>query len=142
MSETPDLLSRFREIINKEPASLLKDGEQESVSVLYRTNWVRILVVHPLGDSQSIIIDVEVSPPYPSLSPNSSSSQATKQTNDDARQLLEQLIEHIKYILRLESSGFSIDFVGNDCLILVSQCFTKIPSADIFKLLLPPSTEK
>jgi hypothetical protein len=142
MSETPDLLVRFHEIINNEPARLSDNGEQESVSVLYRTNWVRILVVRPLEDPQSLLIDVEVSQPYPSVSQASSSPLTANQVNDAARQLLKQFMEHIKYILRLESSGFSIDFVGSDCLLLASRRFTQKPSAEIFKLLLPPSTAR
>jgi len=142
MEETSNLLSRFHEIIKSEPAYHTHSEEQESVSILCRTNWVRILVVRQPDNPQSIIIEVEVSQPYPPFSPNSSSQLSSKQTSNETRQILEQFIEYIKYILKLESSGFSVDFVGNDCLILASRCFTEIPSAEIFELLLPPSTKQ
>jgi hypothetical protein len=142
MVDTPNLQFRFHEIIKNEPASSSYSEEQESVSILYRTNWVRILVVQPFENPQAITIDVEVSQPYPPLSPSSLSPIDSAQTSNETRKLLEQLMEHIKYILKLESSGFSIDFVGNDCLILASRCFAEIPGAEIFELLLPPSAKE
>ncbi len=142
MVETPDLLVKFQEIINKGPAQASDTEEQESVSILYKTSWVRILVVRSPEDSKSITIDVEVSPPYPSLSPTSSSPSTEKETSNKTQKLLGQLIEYVQYILVLESSGFSIDFVGNECLILASRHFTETPHAEIFELLLPPSAKK
>lgn len=142
MVNTPNLLARFQKIIESEPAPAFPAEEQESVSILYKTSWVRILIVRSPEDSKSVTIDVEVSPPYPSLSPVSTSLEASKLTSNETQKLLEQMIEYIKYILVLESSGFSIDFVGNECLILASRCFTEVPDAEIFKLLLPPSVGK
>jgi len=142
MVKTPDLLAKFKEIINNEPAHTSDAEEQESVSILYKTSWVRILVVRSPEDSKSVTIDVEVSPPYPSLSPTSTSPVTSKQTSKEAQKLLEQMIEYIRYILVLESSGFSIDFVGNECLILASRHFTEMPSTETFELLLPPSAKK
>jgi len=142
MVDTPNLFDKFQEIMNSEPAHVTYAEEQESASVLYKTRWVRILVVRSPEDSESVTIDVEVSPPYPSLSPTSTSPVTSEQTSNETRKLLEQMIEYIQYVLVLESSGFFIDFVGNECLILASRQFTEMPSAEIFELLLPPSTKK
>jgi hypothetical protein len=140
MMETPNLLSRLHDILNNEPAQPVDPEEQESVSTLYRNNWVRILVVRQIKNPHSFVIDVEVSQPCPSLSSTAPSFSKSEQTSDNVRELLEQLIEHIKYVLMLEYSGFSIDFVGTDCLILAFRSFTEMPNAEIFKLLLPPSS--
>ena len=138
MVKKSNLQSRFSEIINTEPAYHEITERQESLSILYKTNWVRILVVRTPEDSQSIIIEVEVSQPYSSASFTSSFPPDSKQKSNETRQILEQFIEHIKYILKLQTSDFFIDFVGNDCLILASRCFKETPSAEIFELLLPP----
>ncbi|MFW9958328.1 MAG: hypothetical protein ACFFCT_09655 [Candidatus Odinarchaeota archaeon] len=138
MVDIPNLQFRFREIITTEPVYDTHTEEQESVSILYKTNWARILVVRKSEDPQSIIIEVEVSQPYSSVFPNSSSPLNPRQTSNKTRQILEQFIEYIKYILKLEASGFFIDFVGNDCLILASRRFKEMPNAEIFELLLPP----
>ncbi|MFW9960008.1 MAG: hypothetical protein ACFFDV_03260 [Candidatus Thorarchaeota archaeon] len=142
MVDTPNLFDKFQEIMNSEPAQVIYVEEQESASVLYKTSWVRILVVRSPEDSKSITIDVEVSPPYPSLSPTSTSLVTSEQTSNETQKLLGQMIEYIQYVLVLESSGFSIDFVGNECLILASRQFSEMPSAEIFEILLPPSAKK
>ena len=139
MTESPDLLSRYQEIVARGLISTIETEDQECVSMLYETDWTRIFIVQSPESPECIRIEVEVSQPFLSLSQEVPSKCAPPNDESTTRQLLEQLIVHIRYILKLESSGFTIDFVGHDCLILAFQTFTKIPSAEIFELLLPPS---
>jgi hypothetical protein len=139
LKRSPNLLSRYQEIIAREPSFAIETEDQECVSLLHETDWARIFIVQSTETPKYIRIEVEVS--QPSLSPSQKAPSKSAHQNNErtTRQLLEQMIEHIRYILELESSGFTIDFVGHDCLILAFQTFTKIPSAEIFELLLPPS---
>jgi hypothetical protein len=138
LTESPDLLSRYQEIVARGPISIIETEDQECVSLLYETDWTRIFIVQSLETPECIRIEVEVSQPSLSLSQEVPSKCEPQNDERTTRQFLEQLIEHIRYILRLDSSGFTIDFVGDDCLILAFQTFTKVPSAEIFELLLPP----
>jgi hypothetical protein len=136
LTEAPDLSSRFREIIARGPTMAAETEDHECVSMLLETNWTRIFVVQEMENPEHIRIEVEVSQPSQVQDESSESGFACKKR--PLRQLLEQLILHIEYILKLESSGFIIDYVGNDFLILAFQSFTKLPSTEVFELLLPP----
>jgi hypothetical protein len=139
LTQSPDLLSRFQEIIAREPISTIETEDQECVSMLYETDWTRIFLVQRPEKPECIGIEVEISPPSPSLSQVPVSMHTPNKDERATRWLLEHLIEHIEYILRLESSEFTIEFVGSDCLILAFKSFEESPPAEIFELLLPPS---
>ncbi|MGY5872843.1 MAG: hypothetical protein RTV72_11400 [Candidatus Thorarchaeota archaeon] len=139
MSEEIDLPDEFRKIMNQELNQVRENADSEAVFILYKTDWVRIIVVRQLDSSLPVAIDVEVSPPFHSSSSNVNSISHIKKTTTESKLLLESMIEHIKYILALETSGFSVDLVGDGCLMIAYSEFQDIPDAEIFQLLLPPS---
>ena len=118
-------------------SKVLETGESEVVFPLCKTDWVRIMLIRSLNDS-SIGIDVEVTLPS-----RSSSSYETPISHIDdisnSRARLESMIEHIQYILALETSGFSVDLVGDGCLMVAYKSFQDTPDTETFRLLQPPS---
>jgi hypothetical protein len=108
----------------------------DNASVLYKTKWIRILVVPTSDTDDSATIEVEMSPP----TPPSSSISSTYEEPLPSRNLLTLMIEHLKYLLSLDEAGYSIDFAGNGCLLVAFQRFNNIPSVETFRLLLPPTT--
>jgi hypothetical protein len=139
MSEEIDLFGEFRKIMNPELNQVGETDDSEAVFTLYKTDWVRIVVVKQLDSSLPVAIDVEVSPPFRSSSSNTNSISHIKITTTESKVLLESMIEHIKDILALETSGFSIDLVGDGCLMIAYSEFQDTPDAEIFRLLQPPS---
>lgn len=132
MSET-DLKEKYLRILEE-----YKNGAKDSdhVSILYRSDWIRIMVVPSSDAEESVTIEVEMSPPR-------TLSSSISSTYDDplpSRILLSTMIEHLQYLLSLDAAGYSIDFAGNGCLLVAFQRYTSIPSVETFRLLLPPTT--
>lgn len=140
MSEKIELLSKYLELMN-EDLNRIDNGDNEAVFTLCKTDWVRILLVRELENEKSAVIDVEVSLPLPYRSSSCDKITNTHSNNSayTSRQLLQLMMEHIQYILTLESSGFSVDLVGDGCLMVAYQSFNETPDTEIFRLLQPPS---
>lgn len=132
-----DLPTKYREIIRQQKDAAPHHDNSESVSLLFKTDWVRILVVQSADNTDVVSIEIEMSMFDSSLSPSSSSPLPKPEKN--ASTILEQLIEHIHYLLRLESLGFTLELVSTGCLLLAYRDFSEDPSDETFKLLLPPS---
>ena len=95
------------------------------------------MLVRSIEDDRSVVIDVEVSLP----SRSSSYFETPVSDVDDtfsSRVLLEIMMAHIQYILNLEASGFSVDLVGDGCLMVAYKSFLDTPDAETFRLLQPP----
>ncbi len=136
MSKGNFLLDKFEQILTRHPADYAEPGNPEVAFLLYSTDWVRIFIVCQI-DSLSKSIDVEVSIPSSNSSGNSL-YDLIETTPIQTKYVLENLVKHIRYILTLESLGFSVDFIENGCLLLASLNFDEIPDIRIFELLLPP----
>ena len=140
MSDKIELLSKYHEIMNQNLNQSTENGDTETVFTLFQTEWVRILLARQLENSTAVAIDVEVSlPPLSSNSYNSPISYIDSKA-PTSRQLLQFLMEHIRYVLALETSGFSVDLVGDGCLMVAYRNFNDTPDAEIFRLLQPPSS--
>ncbi|TFG33681.1 hypothetical protein EU527_07280 [Candidatus Thorarchaeota archaeon] len=137
MAEKEKLLERFQEIIKQDSTTCAEHGTTEVSIILHKTDWVRIFVDRDAADSTAITIDVEVC--VPSIEPSRvSSPENNTKIIHEMRPLLETFIEHIKYILKLEDSGFSVDFIENGCLLSATKIFENEPDPEIFRLLCPP----
>lgn len=137
MPENLELLSKFNQLMDKDLAKVLDTSETEVGFPLLKTDWVRIMLVRSIDDDRSVAIDVEVS--LPSCS-SSYHETPISHINDasSSRVLLETLMAHIKYILALEASGFSVDLVGDGCLMVAYKSFPDTPDIETFRLLQPP----
>jgi len=138
MSEQLDLHSKFDMLMNQDLNQIIEKGESEIVCNLFASDWVRILLVRNLDDRNSFTIDVEVSLPFRSSFSNITSNTRSNSSGSDVKYLLESMIAHIKYVLTLEASGFSVDIVDDGCLLIAYQSFEDKPDTEIFRLLQPP----
>ncbi len=138
MPENLELPSKFKDLMNEDLAKVLETGETEVVFPLYKTDWVRIMLVRSVEDDRTVVIDVEVSLPSRSSSYHKTPISQIDNTTS-SRALLETMMAHIQYILALETSGFSVDLVGDGCLMVAYKSFLNTPDAETFRLLQPPS---
>jgi hypothetical protein len=138
MSEQLDLHMKFDSFMNQNLKQIIEKGESEAVFNLYTSDWVRILLVRSLEEINSSVIDVEVSLPFRSSFSTIASNNHINRPANDAKHTLESMIEHIKYVLTLEASGFSVDVVDDGCLLIAYCSFVDKPDAEIFRLLQPP----
>jgi len=138
VQEKLELLSKFNKLMNEDLTKVLEAGETEVVFPLHKTDWVRIMVVRSIEDDSSAVIDVEVSLPSRSSSYHETPISRIENASD-SRVLLEIMMAHIQYILALETSGFSVDLVGDGCLMVAYKSFPDTPDTEIFRLLQPPS---
>jgi len=136
--EKLELLSKFNELMNEDLPKVLEGGETEVVFPLYKTDWVRIMLVRSIQVDRSVVLDVEVSLPSRSSSYHETPISHINDSSS-SRKLLETMKEHIQYILALETSGFSVDLVGDGCLMVAYKSFPETPDAETFRLLQPPS---
>ena len=137
MPENLELLSKFNKLMNEDLTKALETGETEVVFPLYKTDWVRIMLVRSIENTRLLVIDVEVS--FPSRSSSYHETPVSHINNaSSSRVLLETLVAHIQYILALEASGFSVDLVGDGCLMVAYKSFPETPDTEIFRLLQPP----
>lgn len=139
MSEQLDMHMKFDAFMNQDLNQIIEKGESEAVFDLYSSDWVRILLVRSLEESNSSVIDVEVSLPFRSSFSTIASNGHVDKSDCDVKYLLESMIEHIKYVLTLEASGFSVDVVDDGCLLIAYYSFVDKPDAEIFRLLQPPT---
>jgi hypothetical protein len=137
MLDPTELKKKYDELVETTSDSVNED----SALVMFKTEWVRILLVPPVLETPPCI-EIEVSPPIPSSS--SSSGLGLDGRDEDAgncsESFLQDMIAHMAYLTTLLESGFSVDFTGNGSLFIAFRRFAEKPDIDTFRLLLPPSS--
>ncbi len=104
------------------------DGE-ETVSVLFQNDWVRILTVCDSDNLEKWRIEVEMSLP----------SKKNHQYGKDAMKFIQNLIQHLEYLIRLDNEGLSLDIMSRDGLWTAYIDFDDLPQDSLFKALVPPN---
>ena len=130
---TPTRLLRLYRQAMAEP---IKTGIDESVSVLYSTDWVKIMVVRDPESPESCFIEVEISLPPCTIDP-STCTEALH--NGTARKFIEDTISHLKYLLRLEEEGFVIGILSAEGIWSALLTAQENPDERLFEVLIPPS---
>ena len=126
------LLQLYRRAI----AEPIKSGIDESVSVLYSTDWVKIMVVRDQESPEICFIEVEISLPPCTIDP---STNTAAHQNGTAREFIEDTISHLKYLLRLESAGLVIGILSAEGIWSASLRAQENPDERLFEALIPPS---
>lgn len=137
MMSVSKLKEKYEQLVKEPLPKVTSNEDGEIVFTLYQTEWLRILVVRSVKESQVISIEVEISLPR-GLSDQKPRRQESN--DEDVNGTLEIMIEHLRYMQRLQSEGFTLDIIRQDCLWTASKEFKKIPSQSLFKLLLPPKS--
>lgn len=124
--------SSLREEYRQAFAAPLNVSEIESENgmhhILYRSDWVRIVLVRKLHDSDSTI-EVELSIPEKEIS-----------NPQSAVHIIHRLITHLHYLLGLHDIGFGIEIMEDDVCWTASIEISNEPELEFFEGLLPPET--
>ncbi|TXT53967.1 MAG: hypothetical protein BAJATHORv1_100052 [Candidatus Thorarchaeota archaeon] len=134
MIQPNQLVEQYIQLVSKPFQAMPEYDGLESVHMLYETAWVRILVIRSEEKPDCASIEVETSLPL-----NASRTSCDCDESKAAKELLDGMILHLKYMADLCTQGFQADLVGPDCLWTVSKEFNEIPSEDIFRFLCPPN---
>jgi hypothetical protein len=102
---------------------------EESITVLWQNDWVRILTVYDSESTDNWRIEVEVSLP----------SHSDPQSRKDVRNFVQNLISHLEYLLRLDNGGFTLSVMSRDGLWTAYKVIDDIPPDHLFKVLIPPT---
>lgn len=105
-------------------------ASEDSTILLHRTPWVRILLELNKGESCSLSIEVEVSPPKNQRNEEIGSSESFDQLN--------QHLQHLQYIQRLREHGFELCVIGSGCIWCASKVVCETPKDNLFRALIPP----
>ncbi|OLS30327.1 MAG: hypothetical protein ThorAB25_10850 [Candidatus Thorarchaeota archaeon AB_25] len=120
-----ELKSKCKQAIAKQPPF----EDEESISVLYQNDWVRILTVHDTDTIENWRIEVEVSLP----------SQTDPESGIDVKNFVQSLIKHLEYLLRLDNEGLTLGVMSRDGLWTAYLEIENLPPDSLFKALIPPS---
>lgn len=110
-------------------AGLPPDESEESVSVLFQNDWVRILTVRDSDTLNRWRIEVEVSLP----------SQVDSESGKDVKNFIKNLIKHLEYLLCLDDVGLTLGVMFRDGLWTAYLDIDDLPEDDLFEALVPPS---
>ncbi|MFX1481983.1 MAG: hypothetical protein ACFFCP_02220 [Promethearchaeota archaeon] len=108
-------------------------GEEESVSVLYENDWVRILAIRTITPPEEKRIEVEVSIP-----PNSVSFQSVDPANHEIRRFIQNLIRHLEYLLNLADAGLKLALMTREGIYTAYLEIKNSLSDNVLDSLLPP----
>ncbi len=132
MSIKANLVTKYEEAVKTPPKASDLNDASEAITTLHQDDWLRILLIRQIDSPQLVTIEVESSLPLrvqgmPSIDLKS----------NETRGILEEMIQTLKYLLGLESEGFSIDIIGQDCMYTAYKEF-KIPiDPTVFDALVP-----
>ncbi|NHJ12488.1 MAG: hypothetical protein EAX95_02375 [Candidatus Thorarchaeota archaeon] len=128
MTQATELKTKYTKLISAEVSPTGFNEAGEAVSILFENNWVRILVIRT-NVSSDITIEVESSLPREPVGQNDGLSPES---------ILNGAIRHLYYLKELESIGFALDVIRQDCLWTASKTFSESVAASVFQKLCPP----
>ncbi|MHA2025584.1 MAG: hypothetical protein ACW98U_06745 [Candidatus Thorarchaeota archaeon] len=121
-----ELKTKWKQLID-EPLD-----EEESVSVLYENNWVRIFVIKTTEMPKKTRIEVEVSLPQEAiLTPEDLAGS-------ELRNFVQSLIRHLEYLLRLADEGLTLGVMTREGIYTACLEVKDTPSDILLDILLPP----
>jgi len=132
MITTTELLEQYLLIV----AEPVHGESEESVSLLHRTDWVKIMIVRNAQSSESCSIEVEITLPPCIIEPLKNDVDSHNRT---ARQFIEDTISHFEYLLRLEDAGLALGILSAEGIWSASLEVGSCPAEEFFEALIPPS---
>ena len=132
---TPEkLLQKYHEILST-PIDDTMCLSGECVSMLYCSDWVKMMVVRSEDATIGHSIEVEVSFPACVIELNSHSSNSKQ---NEAQQFIDHTIIHLKYLLGLQSLGFTIGIISMEGIWSAILEIREQPDDSLFKKISPP----
>ena len=136
-----ELMKKYQQLSAKPLDSpTMKNESGESITALYQSASLRILLLRTLEAPEIISIEVEVWLPgnNSDISSKDANPPSNELENEKLGAILSQMVDHLQYLLRLHQSGFMLDVIKHDCLWTASKSFEKPPNRKVFDILLPP----
>ncbi|MFW9958326.1 MAG: hypothetical protein ACFFCT_09645 [Candidatus Odinarchaeota archaeon] len=131
MITSTELLQRYRGIIS-EP---IKGDLDESITLLYKTDWVKIMIVRDAQSSEPCSIEIEITLPPCIIEPSTDDADSQKGV---ARKFIEDTISHLEYLLRLEEAGLILGIISVEGIWSASLLVCNSPDETFFEVLIPP----
>ncbi len=128
MIQVDKLMETYKEFMSLPMEPVI---DSEVVSLLFQTEWLRVLMVRRNGTPDRIVIDAEISFPV------KMNSDFEKNLSDGfLRDLVLETIKHLKYLLVLADHGYRLGIIGESCLWTASKQFIQAPTTKDFEMLL------
>lgn len=128
MIRVSDLIEAYKQFmaVHVEPVT-----ENEAASILFQTDWLRVLMVRKDSTLDIISIDTEISFPV----------EINFDLSDDTsdaflRNLVLKTIKRFEYLLTLADHGYRLGIIGESCLWTASKDFAHAPTSADFEALL------
>ena len=136
MLTASDLLQRYNDIISG-PVSSDTCISGECVSMLLETSWVKMMVVRYQVAPNIYTIEIEVSLPRCVIEP---AFPSTTDGKEQARKFIDSNLDHLKYLLRLQETGFSLGILSSEGIWSAVLKINENPDEKLFEILLPPGS--
>jgi len=135
MMSFSDLKAKFLQALANQSIS----EDEESVSVLWQNDWVRILAVRDSETPEKWRIEIEVSLPSELMLKTHLQSTANNHSSVEVKRFVQDLIKHLEYLLRLGDEGLTLGVMSRDGLWTAYLELDDPPPDRLFKALIPPS---
>ncbi len=129
-----ELLQRYNEILSG-PVTSNACISGECVSMLYETSWIKIMIVRYEVAPKICSIEIEFSLPNRVIEiafPSTASAQ------EQAREYVKSTIIHLKYMLKLQETGFSLGILSPEGVWSAVSKIKENPDVKLFENLIPP----
>ncbi len=133
MNIKTNLLKTYEEAIRTPPTESDLNDASEAITTLHQDDWLRILLIRQIDSPEVLTIEVESSLPIRAQGIPSIESES-----NETRGILEGMIKSLKYLISLESEGFSLDIIGQDCMWTAYKEFNIPIDPTVFDVLTPP----
>jgi len=94
----------------------------EVISILEKTDWIRIYLIQDVQHPSFSTLEVEIS------IPNCGGIYSQES-------LIENMISHLSLMRELSSIGFEVEVVKEDCIWVARKELSKVPDDEVFKAL-------
>jgi len=123
-----EMMERFRRFVQADLSLTTSNRKHQVTEVLLETSTVRIILTRYIDRTEDFGIDIEVS--LPSL-PETSDIEFIQESIDG-------MIATLEYLKRLTSSGFSLEVLREEGILIASAVLTRDTREDVIKALAPP----
>jgi len=131
MMTPTELLRKYQRIATES----IKGDLEESVTMLCKTDWVKIMIVRDAQSPDTCSIEVEISLPPCTIEPSTNGADTP---NGLARKFIEDTISHLEYLLRLEKAGLILGILSVEGIWSASLEVLNCPNEELFEVLIPP----
>jgi hypothetical protein len=131
MMTPTELLQQYQRIV----AEPINRDLEESVTILCKTDWVKIMIIRDAQLPETCYLEVEISLPpcVIELAANNEDAQTGL-----ARKFIEDTISHLEYLIKLEEAGLILGILSAEGIWSASLVIRECPDEKIFEVLIPP----